>query len=208
MPSIVVMRRPVTAASGVTQLLVGRPSTCTVQAPQRAMPQPNFVPVSSRKSRSTQRSGVSGSASTVIGLPFTLSGVIDVSLADGNSRPAARRDSPWPDTRGLLVDLRFGEPDWRVVAAVLRAGDERLRAHVLEDAFVGKRRVAEHGRLQAVLAVGAQEPHWIRAGEPGIDAVDVRLELADERPVVGRVERRPELLHDLAARILERLVEA
>src|SRR5437588_10081299 len=47
-------------------------------------------------------------------------------LRMANSRPAARRDSPWPDTRGLLVDLRFGEPDWRVVAAVLRAGDERL----------------------------------------------------------------------------------
>src|SRR5689334_14812584 len=109
MPSMVLMRRPVTAESGVIQLRVGLPSTCTVHAPQSAMPQPNLVPVSSRKSRSTQRSGVSGSASTVCGVPLTLSGVIAIPL-DGY-------------VRSLWLAVAQG----RVLAAVLRAGDEALR---------------------------------------------------------------------------------
>ena len=37
------------------------PSTCTVQAPHWAMPQPNFVPVRPIVSRMTQRSGSVGS---------------------------------------------------------------------------------------------------------------------------------------------------
>src|SRR5260221_6758976 len=106
MPSIVVMRRPVTAESGVWQLRTGLPSTCTVHAPHSAMPQPNLVPVMSRKSRSTQRSGVSASASTETGLPLTLSGVM--------------RASP-------LGYLGLGELERRVVAAVLRPGDEFAR---------------------------------------------------------------------------------
>ena len=36
------------------------PSICTVQAPHRPAPQPNFVPVSLRCSRTTQSSGVFG----------------------------------------------------------------------------------------------------------------------------------------------------
>src|SRR5882762_8726310 len=46
------------------------PSRCTVQAPQRAMPQPNFVPVSPRESRMTQSRGVEGSSSTVTDFPL------------------------------------------------------------------------------------------------------------------------------------------
>jgi hypothetical protein len=42
----------------------------TVQAPQSAMPQPNFVPVMSRVSRNTQSKGMSGLTSTDLGLPF------------------------------------------------------------------------------------------------------------------------------------------
>src|SRR5438477_5908881 len=106
MPSMVVMRRPVTAESGVWQLRVGLPSTCTVQAPRSPMPQPTLVPIMSRKSRSTQRRGVSGSASTETGLPLTLSGVMRVSP---------------------LGFLGFGELERRVVAAVLRSGDELAR---------------------------------------------------------------------------------
>src|SRR5207247_4292618 len=54
---------------------------------------------------------------------------------------------------------------------------------------------------------GAEEPTRVRAGEAGVDAVDVGLELADERPVVGNVERGPELLHDAPAVVLEYAVE-
>src|SRR5262245_32340472 len=57
---------------GVMQERVGSPPTCTVQAPHSAMPQPNFVPVMPSTSRSTQRSGVSPSTSTLCVLPLTL----------------------------------------------------------------------------------------------------------------------------------------
>ena len=52
--------------SGVTQERRGMPLRCTVQAPHWAMPQPYLVPVSFSWSRSTQSSGVSGSASMSI----------------------------------------------------------------------------------------------------------------------------------------------
>src|SRR5438094_2873321 len=70
--SIVVMRLPVAALTGVTHERIGCPSRCTVQAPQSAMPQPNFVPVRPITSRSTQTSGMSGGTSTVWSLPLML----------------------------------------------------------------------------------------------------------------------------------------
>jgi hypothetical protein len=43
----------------------------TVQAPQSAIPQPNFVPVMSRTSRRTQSNGISGLTSgKVLDFPF------------------------------------------------------------------------------------------------------------------------------------------
>src|SRR3977135_3326836 len=48
------------------------PSTCPVQAPQSAMPQPNFVPVMPSTSRKTHNSGVSLSTSIVRSTPLTL----------------------------------------------------------------------------------------------------------------------------------------
>ena len=61
---MVVTARPSTSDTGVMQERTGLPSTCTVQAPQAATPQPNFVPVSLRCSRSTQSSGVSAPTAT------------------------------------------------------------------------------------------------------------------------------------------------
>src|SRR5437870_13180425 len=66
------MRLPVAALTGVTHERIGCPSRCTVQAPQSAMPQPNFVPVRPITSRSAQRSGMSGGTSTVWSLPLML----------------------------------------------------------------------------------------------------------------------------------------
>ena len=57
-------------ATGVMQERVGRPSTCTVQAPHMPMPQPNLVPVRPTSSRITHSSGVSSSASTVTARPL------------------------------------------------------------------------------------------------------------------------------------------
>src|SRR4030081_1839935 len=71
-PSIVVTLFPSTAFRGITHERTAIPSTCTVQAPQSAMPHPYLVPVSDRWSRSTQRSGVSASASMFCVVPLTV----------------------------------------------------------------------------------------------------------------------------------------
>src|SRR5579885_93547 len=72
-PSMVVIWRPAAAATGVMQERVGCPSMWTVHAPQSDMPQPNFVPVNARWSRSAQRSGMSGSTSSSRACPLTVS---------------------------------------------------------------------------------------------------------------------------------------
>ena len=59
---MVVTDLPAALANGVTQPRTGSPSTCTVQAPHSAMPQPNLVPVMPSSSRRTQRRGVSSGA--------------------------------------------------------------------------------------------------------------------------------------------------
>ena len=53
-----------------TQERWGSPSTKTVQAPQSAMPQPYFVPVSPSRSRRAQRRGMSSGRSTVRSSPL------------------------------------------------------------------------------------------------------------------------------------------
>ena len=70
---MVVMFFPETCETGVEQERMGAPSACTVQAPHKPAPQPNFVPVSSSVSRSTQSSGVSGETLTFFSLPLTRS---------------------------------------------------------------------------------------------------------------------------------------
>src|SRR5580698_10755916 len=72
-PSIVVTPLPATCDTGVEQERIGLPSTCTVQAPHSPAPHPNFVPVSSRVSRRTHSSGVSGETLTCFSLPLTRS---------------------------------------------------------------------------------------------------------------------------------------
>jgi hypothetical protein len=69
---------------GVTQERVGLPSTCTVQAPHSAKPQPNFVPVMPSTSRKTHRSGVSPSTSTSCVRPLTL---MVMAMASSRVRP-------------------------------------------------------------------------------------------------------------------------
>src|SRR5215469_1774184 len=67
---MVVIFLPATLEIGVMQERVASPLMCTVQAPHSAMPQPNFVPVMFRVSRRTHNSGICGSTSTVVDLPF------------------------------------------------------------------------------------------------------------------------------------------
>src|ERR1700739_822738 len=70
---MVVIRVPATAPTGIEQERCATPSTWTVQAPHWAMPQPYLVPVIPSVSRSTHRSGVSGSTSTLWLGPFVMS---------------------------------------------------------------------------------------------------------------------------------------
>src|SRR5208337_3712213 len=76
MPSIVVISAPPTSFMGVVQERMAAPFWCTVHAPHNAMPQPNFVPVSSATSRKYQSNGMSGSPPNVFSFPFTLKRII------------------------------------------------------------------------------------------------------------------------------------
>jgi hypothetical protein len=81
---------PCTADTGVTQERVACPSICTVQAPQSAMPQPNFVPVSPTASRMAQSNGISGATSSVVALPLRVK-VTDIDVSEifkGRASPA------------------------------------------------------------------------------------------------------------------------
>src|SRR3990172_9226489 len=75
---MVVIARPSTVSTGVTQERVAAPSMCTVQAPHWEIPQPYFVPVRPRLSLRTQRRGVEGSTSTSCRLPLTVIAIIAV----------------------------------------------------------------------------------------------------------------------------------
>src|SRR6185369_9688050 len=66
--SMVVMRLPVAAETGVTQERVGCPLIWIVHAPHSPMPQPNLVPVMFSTSRSIHSSGMSAGTSTWWGL--------------------------------------------------------------------------------------------------------------------------------------------
>src|SRR4029077_10957268 len=61
------------AEAGSMQERIVLPSTSTVHAPHCPRPQPNRGPCSDKLSRRTYKSGVLGSASTTLGLPFTFS---------------------------------------------------------------------------------------------------------------------------------------
>ena len=87
---MVVTFLPCAAEIGVTPARVGVPSRCTVQAPQSAMPHPNFVPVSPSSSRSAQSSGVSAGTSRLTALPLMSSVVIVDLFLSGLSKMAQR----------------------------------------------------------------------------------------------------------------------
>src|SRR5258708_28758612 len=81
-------------STGVMQERVATPSTCTVQAPHSAMPQPKYVPVTPRTSRNTHKSGVSPPTSTVRLTPLTLIVVgMTTSWLQGLSPGCTRRRS-------------------------------------------------------------------------------------------------------------------
>src|SRR6266404_8866126 len=82
---MVAISRPCTASMDVTHERTASPFRCTVQAPHSALPQPYLVPTSFSSPRSTQSSGVSGSAFTVTALPLMMSVVISFLACDVSS---------------------------------------------------------------------------------------------------------------------------
>src|ERR1700681_1773767 len=66
---VVIARSPI-EPTGKTQDRTALPSTCTVQAPHCAIPQPNFVPVSPKTSRRTHSKGMLAGASTFFSSPL------------------------------------------------------------------------------------------------------------------------------------------
>ena len=68
-----------TELTGNVQERTGAPSTCTVQAPQSDMPQPNLVPRKPSSSRSTQSRGISGSTSMFWVAPLRMKEIMNVS---------------------------------------------------------------------------------------------------------------------------------
>ena len=99
---VVTCLRP-TVETGVMQERVGTPFRCTVQAPQAPTPQPYLGPSMPSVSRSTQRSGVSGGAST---------DTAHVHLAWRKSDPdLAKADFPWIADNGRVLADALGIVD-------------------------------------------------------------------------------------------------
>src|SRR5262249_48596243 len=101
---------PATEEIGVMQERVALPLMCTVQAPPRAMPQPNLVPVILRVSRRTQRSGMSGLTSTDCDLPFRVKLMAMGDLR--NWRNAGRLDGPYRTTERALDENMRKSVKW------------------------------------------------------------------------------------------------
>src|SRR5262250_1141380 len=70
------MSAPATSRIALTQDRIASPFLWTVQAPQSAMPQPNFVPVRFNSSRRYHSNGISGSPLNERSTPLTLSWII------------------------------------------------------------------------------------------------------------------------------------
>src|SRR5258708_398217 len=87
---MVVMFLPATLATGTEQERRASPSTCTVQAPHCAMPQPNFVPVSPRISRKNQSKGMAGETFTSCLVPLTMTCMTAILVAPGCASTGSR----------------------------------------------------------------------------------------------------------------------
>src|SRR5712692_11273116 len=90
---------------------------------------------------------------------------------------------------------------------VARDHPERLVAEGLQERIVAGRSAGDDRELEPLILVLLHELQRVRSGESlddGVDAADLR----EVGRVVGRHERRPQLLHDPAARVLDDALEA
>src|SRR6202030_2297666 len=112
-PSMVVTFLPATIATGVWHERIALPSRCTVQAPHMPAPQPYFVPVSLRCSRTTESSGVAGPASTVAGLLLTVKVIV---ITHSRMQKGLREYSGFPAGIHVQMSGNYGAWDRNVRA--------------------------------------------------------------------------------------------
>src|SRR5260370_21213190 len=134
-PSIVVICLSSTEATGVTQDVVGLPSTRTMHAPHWDIPHPNFVPVSPRSSRRANWRVTPSTSGRVYSVPLTESFALVISVLLTRSRGVfasgtsfawkivrrarqmlaidlavcCQRNAPGPDDRRRTVQISGGE---------------------------------------------------------------------------------------------------
>src|SRR5262245_43778100 len=135
--------------TGVTQDRTARPSRCTVQAPQRAMPQPNLVPVRPRTSRRTHKSGVSWSTSTSCSAPLTLKVIATFPPIRDRMRLRGRT------TRRTIRDISSCQLE--CAAAVVAAACIELGCMVREGQQVPSEQLLEAGSCRFELYLGLLE---------------------------------------------------
>src|SRR5436305_7621583 len=139
---MVVIFLPAASLSEVWQDRTASPFRCTVQAPHRPAPQPNFVPVICNCSRMAHSSGVSGAASTDIFRPLTLRLGMSLPLPvhdaayGGNSLLAGGRTStgPMSTLRERMIAFQCrGNGNWnRLRKRKFLTGRCALRQHVVQ----------------------------------------------------------------------------
>src|ERR1700756_547393 len=149
MASIVVISRCPSRPIGSTQERTALPSTWTVQAPHCAMPQPNFVPVMPRISRSTHSNGVSAGASKAFCSPLIMS-VVAIGFSILRRRSAidskARREVVRTFELGDVQRARRNGRSRREIAdpqsvvLVVRGGVVRLHRREIPVEFVDDKR--------------------------------------------------------------------
>src|SRR6516164_10399098 len=83
----------------VMQARAASPSTCTVQAPHSATPQPYLVPVSPSSSRRYQSSGIDGSPSKDCVWPLTCNLTIGSPPSSVQERPSCSQQRRCDETR-------------------------------------------------------------------------------------------------------------
>src|SRR6202048_2956250 len=128
---------PSTSTASVVQLLIGNPSTSTVQAPQTSTSQERFVPLRPRRSRSTSISNSNGAIFKGTSRPFRVS---HTSMVSGSgkrgsllSRQAGRLQHRAADEHRSQMLLVVGAAIQVIVRRKLRRSLDRcLRQHVTQ----------------------------------------------------------------------------
>src|SRR5437870_12649799 len=165
-----------TAEIGVMHERTACPSTCTVQAPHSAMPQPNLVPVRPSTSRSTHSTGMSDGTSTVWSVPFTRSVITAARPAGARSPRLLAGAEPATGRRGgATIQTSVVRP----LDEPVERDDRALREHGRDE--------PGNGRHEQRQPVGLEVAHGVhRVAQPAVRSGD-----GGRRPGLGLEEVPP-----------------